>query len=196
MFDCVQFPRRGWVHRNRFQTASGASDWLTLPIAKAPQDVLIRDLTFANNAHDQIEAAAQRFPALKHALHTGHPLAERILAINSDDVATYLIALVTEFAGRLGFERKVVRSSSLSVPGELRAQDRVIAILHALGATSYVNPSGGRELYDHATFGANGLELQFLAPYTSSMDSILARMLKGPIDAIADEIRRETILMA
>ena len=33
----------------------------------------------------QIEAAAQRFPALKHALHTGHPLAERILAINSEE---------------------------------------------------------------------------------------------------------------
>ena len=36
MFDCVQFPRRGWVHRNRFALASGEMEWLTLPLEKAP----------------------------------------------------------------------------------------------------------------------------------------------------------------
>ena len=34
-YDCVQFPRRGWVHRNRLPTATGMSDWLTLPVRNA-----------------------------------------------------------------------------------------------------------------------------------------------------------------
>src|SRR5215212_9434208 len=47
IYDCVQFPRRGWVHRNLLVDASGEARWLTLPIEKAAQNVLIRDLSFA-----------------------------------------------------------------------------------------------------------------------------------------------------
>ena len=35
VFDCVQFPRRGWVHRNRLPDAQGRARWLTLPLSKA-----------------------------------------------------------------------------------------------------------------------------------------------------------------
>jgi hypothetical protein len=31
IYDCVQFPRRGWVHRNKLVDASGEARWLTLP---------------------------------------------------------------------------------------------------------------------------------------------------------------------
>src|ERR1700750_1478713 len=44
VYDCVQFPRRGWVHRNRLPLASGDAGWLTLPVAKAPRDALICNL--------------------------------------------------------------------------------------------------------------------------------------------------------
>ena len=44
------FPRRGWVHCNRLVDPSGVERWPTLPLQKAPQDVLIRDLRFAADA--------------------------------------------------------------------------------------------------------------------------------------------------
>src|SRR5437764_15470200 len=50
IYDCVQFPRRGWVHRNQIPDAHGRAAWLTLPLAKAPQEVLIRDLAFPEAA--------------------------------------------------------------------------------------------------------------------------------------------------
>src|SRR5260370_23913658 len=46
IYDCVQFPQRGWVHRNRLVDRAGKERWLTLPLAKAPQSVLIADLRF------------------------------------------------------------------------------------------------------------------------------------------------------
>jgi hypothetical protein len=46
-YDCVHFPPRRWVHRNRLLDRSGAERRLTLPLAKAPRDVLIRDLRFS-----------------------------------------------------------------------------------------------------------------------------------------------------
>src|SRR3979411_2469618 len=50
IYDCVQFARRGWVHRNRLVDRGGTERWLTLPLQKAPRDVLIRDLRFAPDA--------------------------------------------------------------------------------------------------------------------------------------------------
>jgi WbqC-like protein family len=196
MFDCVQFPRRGWVHRNRLPLVSGETDWLTLPIAKAPQDTRISDLRFAADARSRLTAAAARFPVFARALHERNALAERILELETADVTAYLIALIAETTAGLGLERPVIRSSSLPIPENLHAQDRVIAILKHLDATSYVNPSGGRDLYDHATFDAAGIELGFLTPYGGPMESIFTRLLDEPAANIAAEIRRECTIAA
>src|SRR6188472_3168309 len=53
IYDCVQFPRRGWVHRNKLIDASGAERWVTLPLVKVPQSTLIKDLEFAPDAGEQ-----------------------------------------------------------------------------------------------------------------------------------------------
>ncbi len=194
MFDCVQFPRRGWVHRNRFTLASGESDWLTLPIEKAERDVRIDRLRFAPDARTRLAQAVRRFPVLEraHALHD--PKIEGMLEIANDDVAAYLCERVRDVAVTVGFERPMVRSSTLAIDPALRGQERVIAVVHALGGTRYVNPSGGRELYVGAAFSRAGLELRFLTPYERSMDSILSRLLVEPIEAITREIDEQTRL--
>ena len=50
VYDCVQFPRRGWVHRNKLSTSNGTMKWLTLPLLKQPQDIHIKDLLFLEEA--------------------------------------------------------------------------------------------------------------------------------------------------
>ena len=55
ILDCVQFPRRGWVHRNRLPGVAGHAHWLTLPLAKGPINVRIADLRFAEDAEAALE---------------------------------------------------------------------------------------------------------------------------------------------
>src|SRR3954468_7197414 len=62
VYDCVQFPRRGWVHRNKLVDRSGAARWLTLPLEKAPQEVAIRDLRFPADAAERLAERLQQFP--------------------------------------------------------------------------------------------------------------------------------------
>ncbi len=69
---------------------------------------------------------------------------------------------------------------------EFRGQDRILEIARRLGASRYVNASGGRELYDPAVFDAAGIELRFLADYAGPNASILQRMLS---DARCDLVR-------
>ncbi len=192
MFDCVQFPRRGWVHRNRFALASGEPDWLTLPIAKAGQEARIDELRWATDAQARLDANLRRFPDLEHARNS--ELIRRVLDVSNSDVAGYLCERVSAVSVQLGITTPIVRSSTLPVDPELRAQDRVIAVVKALGGTHYVNPSGGRELYDHDAFRHAGMQLQFLSPYQGSFDSVLSRLLRETPNSIAEEIARETIL--
>lgn len=195
MFDCVQFPRRGWVHRNRFALASGEPDWLTLPIAKAERSVAIADLRFADDARTRLSVAMRRFPLLAKAQREGNRIVERLLDLGGDDVARYLCDLVRDVTIRLGIERPMLRSSALGIAPELRAADRVIGVVKAAGGTRYVNPSGGRSLYDRAAFEAAGIELRFLTPHDGSMESILTRLLSESPMAISSEIARETVLI-
>ena len=51
ILDTVQFPRRGWVHRNCVHK-DGKENWITLPIKKCPRDTLIKDLKFRPDADE------------------------------------------------------------------------------------------------------------------------------------------------
>ena len=78
IYDCVQFPRRGWVHRNKLLDAAGAEQWLTLPLRPAPQDVLIRDLEFPEDAPAAIAERLRPFPLVaRDGVHA--PLLDRML---------------------------------------------------------------------------------------------------------------------
>ena len=195
MFDCVQFPRRGWVHRNRLPLASGELAWLSLPVAKCGRTTLIRDLVFAPDAAKRFEAATRRFPILERARENDAEIFARLVEFGSGTVADYLCELLRSLAGDLGFSTPMVRSSSLGIPLELRGQDRILAIVERLGANRYVNAPGGRALYDANVFAARGIDLRFLPPYDVSNASILTRLLSEPAPAVADEIRRHTALL-
>src|SRR3954454_12209438 len=54
IFDCVQFPRRGRLHRTEVAGTSDAPEWLTLPLARQPRDVRIADLSFAPDARRRL----------------------------------------------------------------------------------------------------------------------------------------------
>ena len=60
VFDCVQFPRRGRVHRTQVPGPTGGVEWLTLPLASMPREVLIRDLAFAPAARARLDDRLSR----------------------------------------------------------------------------------------------------------------------------------------
>src|SRR5712664_3774556 len=91
-FDCVQFPRRGWVHRNQFPVAPGVTDWLTLPIQKCDRSTRIADLVFVPDAAAQLDLRVQHFPILRNAWNTSSPLIDSIKISGSGTVADYLCA--------------------------------------------------------------------------------------------------------
>lgn len=186
VFDCVQFPRRGWVHRNRLRDRQGAPRWLTLPLAPAPREVAIRDLRYRPDGAAEMTAQTRRFPLFDAPAAAAAPLAHA--ASTPDALPVDHLCTTLGLACRaLGLPFNVVRSSTLGIDPALRGGERIVAIAATLGAKRYLNPPGGRALYDPAEFRRHGLRLQFLPPYEGPVDSILQRLH----DDGGDRLRRE-----
>jgi hypothetical protein len=192
IYDCVQFPRRGWVHRNKLLDASGEARWLTLPLEKAPQSVLIQDLRFPPDAAEQLAERMRPFPLFAGVT----PATEHIVAALADIRGTpvdYIERLLEITAAYCRLPWRTVRSSSLDVPPEFHGQDRILEIARRVGASHYLNASGGRELYDPLAFKNSGIELRFLIDYAGPNASILQRMLSDDRDELARDIRASAV---
>lgn len=187
-YDCVQFPRRGYVHRNKLTDWQGTSHYLTLPLAPAPRKTRIDELRFRARAGTEMAQKMRRFPVLQRA-----PAADPLMAWLHDldrPVADYLIDGLDHCAQRLGVARPVRRSSALGLPAELRGQERILAVAEAFGADAYVNAPGGRNLYDAKAFRTRGIKLGFLAPFEGGKASVLERLLADGGGGVAAEVKR------
>jgi len=188
IYDCVQFPRRGWVHRNRLADPYGVERWLTLPLQKAPQGVLIRDLRFIADAPALLAERLRPFGPLQ----VDQDGVRRIVACLRDvqgSPVDYIARLLEEIVVYLGLRWNVMRSSELGLPPSLHGQNRIIEIARQLGARRYVNAPGGRDLYNPALFTNAGIELCFLPEYQGPKTSILSRLMAESGDKLSRDIR-------
>jgi hypothetical protein len=186
IYDCVQFPRRGWVHRNKLRDAGGAEQWLTLPLAPAPQTARIDELEFPEGASEEMAQRLRPFP-LEQAAGAGAALLDQVRRVQGRPV-DYIVGLMETACRLLDVPWNVVRSSSLAIPDTFRGQDRILEICRRMGAERYLNAPGGRELYDTEAFAAAGVRLQFLPPFDGKGGSILQRLVDDPAERVRADL--------
>lgn len=177
IYDDCQFPKGGWVHRNRFTLKNGKKEWLTLPLKLAPLGTQIRDRWWAKGAQGKMVKDMRRFPVFKGM----DPPKQVITPMN------YIVSTMRGVLNSLDITTQLVLSSSLPVDKSLKGQDRVLAICEYLKATRYINASGGTSLYTPAAFSRHGIELKFLSP-CENKDNILERLVYGNRDVVRREI--------
>ena len=162
-YDDVQFIQRGYIHRNR--TEQGA---FTIPLAAAGQDTLIRDRLVARGQYAAFKRKWLR--GLRHtygkAPHyaTIAGLLEEVLSSPTASVSDLACTSVRAVADLLELPVRFVTASTLDYDRTLTGQARMLNLLTTLGATDYLNPAGGRGLYDPTRFVAAGIGLHFLEP--------------------------------
>ena len=195
VLDDVQFPRRGWVNRNRFRSDRSGRSWsyLSLPVAKTDRSAKICDVNFRFNSkwrRDLYQRVVLNYG--KGACE--HPLVRQTLGwaeARKHGVAEGLASQLASFRDILDLDTKIVRSSEEKLGAGLAGQYRIIEICRALEATDYLNLPGGKALYDSHAFRADDVNLRFLAPteypcwapcgvHLSVLDGILS----GELDSI------------
>src|SRR5690242_1084459 len=78
IYDCVQFPKGGWVHRNRLPDGKGQLRWLTLPIDRPKLGTLISELSFMDDAAEVMRERLMPFPDITAQVDRD-PLLSRLL---------------------------------------------------------------------------------------------------------------------
>jgi hypothetical protein len=187
ILDCVQFPRRGRVHRCQVPGPDGREEWLTLPLATQPRSTLIRDLVFADDARAELDRRLDRLRWLAEG--TG-PAAARVRAqLHSplSSVAHFLEDGLRLVASLLELPARISRSSDLDIDPSLRRQERILAIARAKNATDYLNAPGGHGLYDAQAFASAGVRLHFQDEYRGRFMHLLpALAAQDPAQLRAD----------
>jgi hypothetical protein len=194
IFDCVQFQRRGRVHRAEVLGPNGAPEWLTLPLAYHPRSVLIRDLCFSEHARERFDERLARYEWVHRANGPNAGLIRDFLYAPLSSVIDYLEAGLRLVIDLIQIDAAILRSSALKLDPSLRGQARVIAAMQAVGGTRYVNAPGGRALYDAATFRQAGIELAFLRPYDGRFRYMLPALMTESSTKIADDVHATTRL--
>lgn len=164
-FTDVQFVR-GWINRNRISL----SNYITIPLEKSPQKTNIEKKIIANDKWVDTH--------LKTFRHTyGKRVEKNNMFMYYEGLKKYtqlcplLCDSIMYTAKHLGVEP--VFDFSSKYPSDLKAQDRIIDLCEKLKATTYVNLSGGKNLYDTEAFSKKGIELEFMPEYEGSFLSVL-----------------------
>ncbi|MCX7901511.1 MAG: WbqC family protein [Burkholderiaceae bacterium] len=186
VYDCVQFVRRGRIHRNEFQ-ADGRVAWFTLPLRKPAFTDRIAAVHLAADADSACAARLRPFRRLAAGLRlcSQAGAGERDLVPRSGmPLADFLVSHLALTARLLGLSCTIVRSSALGLADELRGERRILAVCEALRARQYVNVDGGRALYEAASFARRGVTLRFLTPYQGPFASVQERLGDDPHDPL------------
>ncbi len=162
-FDDVNFIKKGWINRNRI-LLNGAAYTFTIPIAGASQNNTIRRSFIADDASWKPKLLANITHAYRKApcFAEVFPTVEKLVTEAHGSIADLAEASLRLVVERVGLPVSIHRSSTLGLPEEIRAQERIIAVARHHGASTYINPANGAELYDPARFAVAGMELRFL----------------------------------
>ncbi len=184
LFDDVQYIRHGWINRNRILKPAEGNQYIVLPIAEHNRDTKIKDIVAkdGNDWKDKIIRQTEHYK--KRAPHYAavQDLLQRCFDLTDTNVTRlngYYLKLVCDYIG-IDFKIEISSEMNYDYTGVNDAGEWALRISEQIGATTYINPPGGVDLFDPAKFRNSNIELQFihpqLTPYSQKRDTFEAGM--------------------
>ena len=165
IYDDVNFIKQGWINKNRILLNCNEYAF-TVPLSNASSFQTI-DKTAIN--YKLFPAWKDKFLKTLAQAYTKAPnyavvaeLVNNVLSQNQETISQMALTSIADIYSYLGLEKDIVPTSACYNNNEFKASERVIDICKKEGATAYINPIGGQELYAKAAFAAAGLQLNFI----------------------------------
>lgn len=199
IYDNIKYTKKGWINRNRL-FLNGSDVVFTLPLKNADDhlEVIERELA---ESYSRIKLLNQFRGAYLKApqFAATFPLLERIVGDPETNLFRYIHSSILALRDHLELPTEIRVSSAVDIDHDLRGEDKVLAICHALGAATYVNAIGGMELYSRQRFAEHGIALTFIksrpfeyaqfgAPFVPWL-SIIDVLMFNPLDEVRRLVR-------
>ncbi len=163
VLDDVNYINRGWINRNRI-AVDGNPLWMTLPLVGASQNRLICDIDLLPDNGWRARMAAMVGNAYKGTESHFQKMQffQDLLDCAQGNLSDFLRVAIQRICSLLEIVAEIIPTSRIFSKGELKGQHRILDICEKLGAKEYLNPPGGRALYDAELFDSRGIQLMFL----------------------------------
>jgi hypothetical protein len=163
IYDNVQFTKKGWINRNRI-LVNHKDDYITLPLKKDSDYLNVNQRFLSDHWSidrkkmlNKIVESYRKAPQFEPA----YSLFEQCLMIEETNLFDFIHHSLKEILQYLSISSKITVSSTIEIDHKLKSEEKVLAICKAQNASTYINPSGGIELYSKERFERNGIKLQF-----------------------------------
>lgn len=164
-YDDVSFIKGGWINRNRI-LVQGKTSWITVPVSNGSSNVTIRDVMISDKweywTRKTLRTIAESYSKAPF-FESAYGMFESWLSTNYRGIAELNLTICQDICSYLNIDTVIVSSSTIYGNSELSSVNRVLDICRRENASSYVNASGGRELYIRDAFREEGIQLQFLS---------------------------------
>jgi hypothetical protein len=156
VYDNVKYTKKGWINRNRL-LRNGEPVVFSLPLKRDSDFLDVRDRSLAPDFDREkllntIRGAYQRAPFFEETFR----LVSDVVRFEEPNLFRFLHNCLRRTCEHLRIGTKIVVSSDIRMDHTLRGQEKVIALCEALGATTYLNPMGGVDLYSTEVFAGRG----------------------------------------
>ena len=164
VFDTVQYIRRGWINRNRVLHQTRGWQYITVPVRKRPRDARICEMEIANDLPwrekllgqlQHYKRHAPYFSQVMHVLEAGIASSDEVFISRLN---VRCLELVCEYLD-IPFHYRFLSDMNLDIGPIHAPDDWALHISKALGAKEYINPPGGKDIYDPDKFRRHGIRL-------------------------------------
>jgi WbqC-like protein len=211
VFDVTQYTRKSWINRNRVLHPDGGWQYVSIPLVNSSIHIKISEARIAKFRElehyvlGKILHYKRRAPYYVQACEI---VRSTFAGLPDDGLVSLNVAglrTVCQYLG-LQFHYRICSQLAIDWPDGLSAGRWAPWISAKLSADVYINPVGGRELFDPADFADAGVSLEFLdfasfiydtPPCNFEKDlSILDVLMWNSPDAIVQGIRKNSSLIS
>lgn len=188
VYDDVNYIKGGWINRNRILINDKAT-YLTAPLHHPSPNKRICDLNLQASScwRDKLVKTVELTYRKSPYFTESFQVIEDLIRHDECDLSSFLAHQLRVLSKFVGFETEFVDTSRCYGNDHLSGHERLLDICGREGAVTYINPQGGRGLYDANQFSASGVELKFLVmrptpyeqrtkgfvPYLSIIDALM-----------------------
>lgn len=164
VYDNIKFTKKGWIHRNRI-LQNNKDEYISLQLKNASDFLFINDRELADSFEDEklkilrrISSAYSKAPYFNNVF----PVLDQIIMFEEKNLFRYIFNSIKVVCEYLTIKTKFIISSEININHNLKAQEKVIALVKASNANQYINAIGGIELYAKNEFALNNINLNFI----------------------------------
>ena len=154
VYDDVNYIKGGWANRNHI-LINGEKEMFTVTLQKASPNKLFNEIVIGDDFKKLMKTLQMNYSRAINFDQT-MVLMERIISFPNKQLAVFIANSFREILSYLSVETEILMSSEIPKDNSLRGKDKIIQICEILGADTYYNAVGGKNLYDQTLVGDGG----------------------------------------